>query len=350
MSYLAGPLTRDQIRGLAQAAGPAAESTAVPPVPAAPPRATTVAALSPEVPQFYLPGKGAALDYFPRLLGAADVLYESARYRVHERRSAAFLVGFADGPVEIDWDHCERIELDVADLRESADKGARYADCPAAAGDVKAYAGWQKAFAHWLRRNEVLTLYRSKRFGLTSAVGETEGDFRIRVQVAAREQRGLEIDKLRKRYAGKARTLDGRLLRTRQALEREQEQSSKKKLDVVVSSSNAILGALLGRKKVSSATAGRIGTAIRTAGGAGKESADVERAAQTVAKAEAELESLNDELEREIAALDTAVDAQSLELEEIVVRAKATDIAVSVFGLAWLPYAQDADGRLKPAW
>ena len=39
-----------------------------------------MAALSPEVPQFYLPGKGAALDYFPRLLGAADVLYEKTPY------------------------------------------------------------------------------------------------------------------------------------------------------------------------------------------------------------------------------------------------------------------------------
>jgi hypothetical protein len=215
---------------------------------------------------------------------------------------------------------------------------------------VKAYAGWQKAFAQWLRHNEVLTLYRSKRLKIMSAPGETEGDFRIRLQDAVREQRDAKVDELRKRYATKAKSLDDRLLRARQALARQEEQSSKKKLDAVVSAGNAVLGALLGRKKLSSATAGRIGTAIRTAGGASKESADVDRAAETVAKIETDLEALNAELEREIAALDTTVDVQAEELERIVVRAKSTDIAIPVFGLAWLPYAPGPDGRLRPAW
>ena len=133
-------------------------------------------------------------------------------------------------------------------------------------------------------------------------------------------------------------------------MERERDQASKKKLDAVVSAGNALLGTLLGRKKLSSTNAGRIGTAIRRAGGASKESADVDRAAETVEKVQADLDAQNAELEREISALDTAVDAQTGELEEIVVRARSTDIAVPVFGLAWLPYAPDPDGRLKPAW
>ncbi len=349
MSYLAGPLTREQIRDLTPAVEPAA--TVVLPASKPPASGTSSApALPPDVPQYFLAGEGAGIVYQTRLLGVADVLYESARYGVHDRRSAAFVVAFADGAVDIDWGDCERIELEVAQLRESAEQGARYADCPAAACDEKAYTGWQKAFVRWLRQNEVLTLYRSRRFGLTSAAGDAEGDFRIRLQDAAREQRDLEVDKLRKRYAAKAKSLDDRLLRARQALEREQEQSSQKKVDVVVSAGNAVLGALLGRKKLSSTTAGRIGTAIRRAGGASKESADVDRAAETVGKVQADLEALNAELEREISALDTAVDAQTAEFEEIVVRAKSTDIAVPVFGLAWLPYAPDSDGRLKPAW
>ena len=312
--------------------------------------ATTAPALPPDVPQYFLAGKGAALVYHPRLLGVADIVYDNARSVVNERRSVARVVEFADGPVGIDWDDCSPLTLDVSNLRESGETDARYADCPAAAGDPKAYPGWQKAFARWLQQNERLTLYRSKRLGLTSAPGESEGDFRIRLKDAAREQRDMRVDELRKRYAAKAKSLEDRLLRARQALEREQEQSSKKKLDVVVSAGNALLGALLGRKKLTSTTAGRIGTAIRTAGGASKESADVERATETVEKVQADLEKLNAELEQEIAALDTAVDVQGEELDEIAVRAKSTDIAVPVFGLAWLPYAPDADGRLTPAW
>ena len=81
-----------------------------------------------------------------------------------------------------------------------------------------------------------------------------------------------------------------------------------------------------------------------------KEAADVARARQTAEKVRADLEALNAQLEKEVAQLDTAFDAQTEELEEIVVRAKATDIHVPVVALAWMPYSPDSKGRLRPAW
>jgi hypothetical protein len=356
MSYLAGPLTRDQIRTLtagrsdSAAAAPGTSASTTAPGKRVGHARSTSPALPPGISQYFLPAAASDVVYYPYLLGAADMLYESRRHKQSERRSGVYVVEFADGPLDIDWSRCERLELDAAALRESGDSKAGYADCPAAAGEAKRYAGWEKAFRRWLRQCETLTLYTSKRLGLTSMAGESEGDFRIRLQDAASERRDLEAGKLRTRYAGKAKVLEDRLHRAQQALEREQEQVSKKRLDAVVSAGNAILGALLGRKKLSSATAGRIGTAIKTAGGASKESADVGRAEETVAKVQADLSALNGELEKEIAALDTAYDAQAEELEEITISAKSTDIAVPVFGLGWLPYVTDDAGRGAPAW
>ncbi len=355
MSYLAGPLTRDQIRKLS-AVSPAAATPAAAPA-ATPPGNTAVRAsaqaptLPPGVPQYFVSAvDSAATVYYPRLLGAAEIVFDSQRHKLHEQRSAVFVLEFSDGPVGVDWDRCERLEIAVEALQESGQEGAEFAGCPAAVSEPRAYAGWEKLFKNWLRQNETLTLHASKRFGLTSVAGESEGDFRIRLQDAASEKRDLEVQKLRKRYAGRTKALEDRLLRAEQAVEREQQQVSKKRLDTVVSAGNAILGALLGRKKLSSTTAGRIGTAIRTAGGVSRESADVERAGTDAAKIRADLEALNTELEQDIAALDTAYDAQADELEKIVLRAKSTDIAVPVFGLAWLPYARVAGNRLAPAW
>ena len=93
-----------------------------------------------------------------------------------------------------------------------------------------------------------------------------------------------------------------------------------------------------------------MGSAMKTAGGARKEAADVDRARQTVEKVRADLAALNLELEKEIADLDTSFDAQSEELDEIVVRAKSTDINVAISGLVWLPYTRGEKGRLRPAW
>ena len=74
------------------------------------------------------------------------------------------------------------------------------------------------------------------------------------------------------------------------------------------------------------------------------------RAKQTAEKVRADLEALNERLEKEVAALDTAFDAQTEELGEIVVRAKTTDVHIPVMALAWMPYSPDSKGRLRPAW
>ena len=63
-----------------------------------------------------------------------------------------------------------------------------------------------------------------------------------------------------------------------QAIAVQKEQSTRKKLDTAISFGTAILGAVLGRKKLSSSTATKMGSAIRTAGSASKEAADVARA------------------------------------------------------------------------
>lgn len=350
MSYLAGPLTRDQISRLTADRKPAVgegEPEAVMPDT----RFDGIApSLPPEIPQYFVPGHGDDIVYYPRLIGAGNLVYSNARYRVEGERSVVYAAEFGSGPVDVDWDAAEAIGVDVGALGSEPLPAASFAELPPGAGDATAHKAWNREFKRWLRQNETLTLYRNKRFRLTSDVGESEGDFRVRLQNAASEARDLEIAKIRKRYANKVTTLENRLLKARQRVDREAEQSTKKKLDAAVSIGTAVLGALLGRKRVSSTTANKIGTAIRTAGSAKKEDADVERAEELVERVEQELGDLNAALEQEIADLDTAVDAQAETLEEIVVRAKSTDIHVPVFGLAWMPWSADDKGRLRPAW
>ena len=351
MSYLAGPLTRDHIRALMSQAKTAivaaAKAVSIPKKKSK----ASAPALPPTIAQYFVPAKHADdIVYHPRLIGAGDVVFTSARYNIEDERSVLHVVEFEDGPVEIDWDNSEPLDIAVDDLLDEGEDSATYADCPAAASNAKNYAGWAKDYSRWLRQNENIMLFTSNRFKLTSTPAETEGDFRARLQDAASEKRDVAIAAIRKRYASKVTTLENRLLRAEQAISREKEQSTKKKLDTAISFGTAILGAVLGRKKLTTSTATKIGTAIKTAGGASKEAADVERARETAEKVKADMADLNTALEKEIDELDTSFNAQDEELKEIVVRAKSTDIHVSLTGLAWLPYAADDDGRLRPAW
>jgi len=350
MSYLAGPLTRDHIRTLMSAA----KNKVVAAIQAAskPKRKVgdSAPALPPSIKQYFVHGGGEDTVYHPRLIAGGDVVFSSARYDIEEERAVLHTVEFEDGPVAINWDYAEPLDIAIDDLEEDGAAEASYAGCPSAASNVKNYAGWNKDYKRWLRQNENVTLYQSKRFRLSSGAAETEGDFRIRLQDAASEKRDLAIAKIRKRYAGKVTTLENRLMRAEQTVAVQKQQSSKKKLDTAISFGTAILGAVLGRKRFSSSTATRMGTAIKTAGSASKEAADVTRASATAEKVRKDIAALNKELEQEVANLETSFDSQTEELKEIVVRAKSTDIHVAITALVWLPYTSGEKGRLQPAW
>lgn len=348
MSYLAGPLTRDSIRSLMSAGREAAPDT----VHASP--ATTAAATAPALPpaieQVYLPGDGEALVYHPRLVAAAELAYSNARYGIDERRSRAYTVEFRDSAIPVDWDSAEPFAPGLDELRDEGAASASYGDCPACASDPASYKVWNRDFSRWVRQHETVTLYRSKRFGLTSESSETQGEFRARLQHAANEKRDGEIEKLRKRYAGKLATLEKRLQSAERAIDREKQQATKKSLDTALSFGTAILGAVLGRKRISSTSARGFGTAMRSASGARKQAADVERAEQAAQLVRADIEALDADLEQEVAALDAGFDAQAEPLDEVVVRAKTTDVSVPLVALVWMPYQTDSDGRLRPAW
>jgi hypothetical protein len=350
MSYLAGPLTRDQIRTLMSTAknklAAAIKATSKPKRKSA----ESAPALPPSIDQYFVPGSGEDLIYHPRLIAGGDIVFSSARYGIEDETPVLHTVEFEDGPVAVDWDEAEALKLSIDDLQDTAEETASYADCPGAASNAKAYTGWNKDYKRWLRQNENITLYRSKRFKMTSNGGETEGDFRVRLQDAASEKRDLAIAKLRKRYAGKVLTLENRLMRAEQTVAVQKQQSTKKKLDTAISFGTAILGAVLGRKRFSSTTATRMGSAIKTAGSASKEAADVERASATADKVRKDIAVLSKALEQEVLALETSFSAQNEELDEIVVRAKSTDIHVAITGLVWLPYTTGEKGRLQPAW
>ena len=352
MSYLAGPLTRDQIRMLMSERKIEAPPEATAPV--VKPNADGVGdapVLAPGIRQAWLPAAGEGLQYYPRLVAAAELAYNSSRYDISESRDRLFTIELEDDGIAIDWDSAEPLDVSVDDLATSGESDAGYSACPAAAARAKSYTGWTREFKRWVRQSEVITLYRSKKYRLTSAAAESEGDFRVRLQQLANEKRDIAIAKLRKRYASKATTLENRLLRAEQAIEREQQQSTKKKLDTAVSFGTAILGAVLGRKRLSSTTASKMGTAIRSASGARKEAADVARAKQTAAKVRKDLEALNLELEKEVDALEDAYDAQDEPLDEVEIRAKVADVHVPLVGLLWMPYRdEEGEGKLLPAW
>ena len=122
--------------------------------------------------------------------------------------------------------------------------GATFAEVPAAALAARNYAEWGKSLAAHLYKSGAAELFTAKSLKLTSNPGESEGDFRARLAQSLREHRDREVAKLREKHAARLKSLEGRLRRAADKVEREKSQYSQRKLDTAISIGTSVLGAI----------------------------------------------------------------------------------------------------------
>lgn len=290
-----------------------------------------------DVPQYFIPPERNSdnITYNPGVFGVADVTFTSAKYNVTEQRRIVLLATVSDGPIALDWADAERLAIDPSSLEGSPRNNAAFGEVPRLAATGKSYAVWAKSLQKWIVTNEVVTLLRSPGTGETSRAGETERDFRIRLQVTSREQRDVQIEKLRGKYATRLSALQERVRKAEQAVTREQSQATHAKMDTMISVGSAVLGAIFGRGKIGAGTISKVGTAARGAGRVAQQSSDVTRAGETVQALTTQYDGLERALQSEIEAIGASFDAQTENLEQIVIKAKTSDVVVPLVALAW---------------
>jgi hypothetical protein len=369
MSYLRGPLTRSQIKSLmdpikAQNFLTAPVAAATPPQPTAAPAVAPAAAeassgsqrpiLPPEVSQYFIPVRGggsggAVLTYQPMVLGAAEIHYSKSK-TIDLSQELTVLGAINDGPIALDWDQAKAVELAVQDLEGTPADGAQYANLPTAASKAKNYDAWRKDFSAWLYRNQKVELLQSPSLDLVSNPGESERDFRLRLQQLGREKRDEQIEKLRQKYAPKMAALEERKRRAEQAVARESEQASSQKVQTAISFGATLLSSFLGRKSISLTSLGRATTAARGVSRSMKESSDVGRAQETVEAVSQQIADLEADLKAETEKIQQSADPQNEELEAVSLKPTKANIAVKLLTLVWAPYWRDGQGQTTSAW
>ncbi len=291
MSYLRGPLTRDQIKTLMDPVRSSFLGAA-----SAGAKATSPASVS------------ATSD--KTVVGSATVRYTDAKNKIDHETDVSFIAPLNGRTNAPDWE-------------ESSPTDASPQGEPPAANVLKT---WQRDFATWLANNQTLEVYQCSRLKTCSEPGESERDFRAKIAQSLREERDREVAALRAKYSPKIAVLQDRLRRAQATEQKQQEQASQAKINTVLEIGTSLLGAFLGGGRRTSMT--RIATAGRAATRAYTESQDVGRAQETAEAINQHLADLQTELEGEVATLQTSYDPAQEKLETITLRPKKTAVVV----------------------
>lgn len=366
LSYLRGPLTRSQIKTLMDPVklsgyggkgieGYQQPKGALSRYPATPLSLNQRPILSPDVPQQFIPIRGtqpsgSTLIYQPMLLGASQVRVSDSNAGVDVTQDVTLLVPISDGAVAVEWDRAAESGLAWTDLESSPADGAQFGTIPSAASKARNYDTWNKDFTGWLFRTQKVDLFKSPSTKEVSKPGESERNFRVRLQQSGREARDKQSESLRRKYAPKIAALQDRIRRAGQMVERQQAESRSSQIQAAISVGATILGAFLGRKTISATNIGKATTAIRGAGRAIKESKDVSQAEENVEALQQQLADLEAQFKTETDALAVATDPLNEKLETVSLKPSKANIAVKLVALAWTPHWQDGKGALTSAW
>ena len=339
MSYLRGPLTRDQIRTLCHHD----EVSAPPAVPAplvSSPQVQFQKQERPVLPAridqawypFQRPIENAV--YRPALFAMVRLHYVRASVNMDTWENVQLRLPLPDGLPVLDWEAMSLLDP-VSKLPAAEPIAGRYEDVPASALVSKNYTAWKKEIASQLYQTLGRNRYVCKALKLESMEAEAEAEFRGRVRHAARELRDQAVESLRQKYTSKFSTQRDRIQRAEDRVEIETSQHSQQRLSSALSLGTTLLGAFLGRKKVSTTTINRAGTAMRRASRSGKEKDDVGRAEDRLAVAIERLEELEVALEADIRELEMQYEPDALTVDTIHIPPRKSDIQFAWFGLCW---------------
>jgi hypothetical protein len=307
------------------------------------------------VPQRYLPvarhvRREAQIVYLPAIFVHARSHYVDSKSKVDVWKDIAALARVDRGAPGSDlWDSAELVDLSVWD-DESPAEGARYGELPAECSRPASYKSWGTGFKSFLYRSHSLTLSYCPELKLYSSPDDRPADFRARLSHQAREARDLEIEKLKRKYENSAARLKDRIRRAEQRVEKERQQANSATASAALSFGTSILGALFGRKRISSTNITRAATSMRAAGRAVNQRSDVQRAEDDVQAIQEELDDLNQQLEQEANQLKESLSDDQLPIEDYEIRPRKSDLAIDEISLAWLPHQETDSGELEPAY
>jgi len=353
MSYLAGPLTRDQIKRLtgdtpvsAVSGDPGDPATAAAAEPVTPELADDETILAPEVADrtevYYLdaaapwaadvgavPG-GTRLS--PALITRVQMLFDDTKADLRETIEWEALATVGEG--DVDWAEAIDVDYDTRDLRRDAPDGAVYVLTDAPIDKSTWYRSVTASLKDRLHRHETVTLQANRELKLYSRIDETPEAFAERCQAAADDGKDEETSKIRDRLTAKADKLNEAIAKYEDRIEELQADVRNRRNQDLISIGSSVLGSILGGRNSTTTIARSAGRAATRGSSSAQRVRTIEN---RIDEKNLAIEDLEDDLREAIAEIDEEWDEKAGAIEPIEISLERSDITVDEVSLLWLP-------------
>ncbi|NOX28964.1 MAG: hypothetical protein GXP35_02765 [Actinobacteria bacterium] len=362
MSYLAGPLNRQQIERIAatqdvptsttpasSGSNDGAAVVATPPEPAAPELAddetdvvpesasgTRVAYIDPAAPWAREAGADSRSTRFePALVARVNLLFDDEKSGLRQTEEFESILH----PITAfpDPESALVVDYDDRDLRSDAPAEATYAITDARI-DLKTYfSKYGTALKNHLHRNLSVDLLANTDIGIYGRPGETAEQFSQRCLSVADDKADIDAAKLRDKYDSKLDRAELALAKAEDRYREIESDASDRKRNELLSGAGSLLSVFLGGRKKSRSMAGKLGGIGRRRSQSTKAGQRLRSQENRVEDAVEKIRALEDDLADDLNEItaEWETKAKNITLKEIGL--EKTDIAVDEIVLAWFP-------------
>ena len=372
MSYLRGPLTREQIASLTANAPERASATSMATTPtlttatptsstaSAAPAATAVSSparvlgadevpIAPAVARgtsayFLDPGAPwvdtvradpSSAHHVAGIVARVALLFDDTKAGIQQQEEWEAVITPLDA--QFDPSAMIAVDYDARDLKAESPANPTFRLPDAPIGDPAWFKSASKSIVDHLLANRTLTLQQNTQLSMWSRVGESDAEFAARCDAAGSAKADAEAAKLTALLTSKKDRVNETIAQAQRAVDEKKSAAKSSRAHELIAGAGDLLSALLGGRKSARSIARSAGSIASRRGQSTAKAERVETAEERLTAKMGELEALETQLHDEVFAIDAKWHDVGQAITTVPITLERSDITVKELALVWIP-------------
>ena len=271
--------------------------------------------------------------YRPSLLAAARVRILDRKLGVDSEIVRTALVSNIEKRNSIRWEEYIYNGPSLDDVDTTSVPSARFGTIDSPLNDTKLMTALQKDFTDWVYRTSSVKARANQTLKVYAGPDISQAEFMKACADAARDARDAEIAKRSTTIDRQIKTLEDKLAREERELREDEAELSHRKMEEAGTHLENLTGLFGGRRKAS-----RLSSSLTKRRMTEQAKADVEESVDAIDEYKRQLSELQRRREEVVTELNDKWGQVVGNTSDVTVAPKKSDVFVTLFGVAWLPY------------
>jgi hypothetical protein len=271
--------------------------------------------------------------YRPTLLASVRVRILDRKLGVDSEIVRTTLVGDLEKSSVVRWEDHLYNGASLENVDTSPVPSARFGTVDSPLNDTKLMTSLQRDFADWVYRSTTVKARANQALKVFAGPDVSQAEFMKACAEAARLARDAELEKKTATIDRRLKTLEDRLMREERELREDEAELSNRKIEEAGTHLENLTGLFGGRRKAS-----RLSSSLTKRRMTEQAKADVEESLDAIDELKRQIAETQRTRQETVDEINEKWGAAVGDVNEVTVAPKKSDVFVTLFGVAWLPY------------